>query len=75
MSWPLSLLAGFQVTIIGRFWVTAEAWIQGLKADAEQLADRLQRPRLVHRIFQELGHVPLLKPRILAFGDLPNCRI
>jgi hypothetical protein len=26
MSEVRFLLAGFQVTIIGRFWVTAEAW-------------------------------------------------
>jgi hypothetical protein len=25
MSWTVSLLAGFQVTINGRFWVTTEA--------------------------------------------------
>ena len=51
------------------------AWIQKWKADAEQLGERLQWPRLVRRIFQEFGRFPLAGARVLAIGADSNCRI
>jgi hypothetical protein len=64
-------LAGFQVTLIGRFWVTAEAeaWIHDALAKAEQVVEghgrRLvahqrhrirRRERLLRVVFEETEH-------------------
>lgn len=51
------------------------AWIQGLKASAEQLAERIQWPRIVKRIFQDFGQFPLDAPRTVALDAASNCRI
>jgi hypothetical protein len=51
------------------------AWIQSLKAGAEQLADRVQWPKIVTRIFQDFGRFPLAAPRTVSLDAPSNCRI
>jgi hypothetical protein len=51
------------------------SWIQGVKASAEQLTERVHWPSIVKRIFQDFGRFPLVAPRIMALDAASNCRI
>ncbi len=51
------------------------AWMQGLRPNAEQLAERAFWPRIVKRIFQDFGRFPLGAPRFVALDAASNCRI
>ena len=51
------------------------SWMQGVKASAEQLAERVHWPSIMKRIFQDFGRFPLVAPRIMALDAASNCRI
>jgi len=51
------------------------AWIQNVKASAEQLAGRAQWPKIVKRIFLDFGRFPLVAPRTIVLDAASNCRI